>query len=133
MFNVVTVVNYMNDCLLHDRKTYSELLDEFSKKHNCDIADELQKNNYTVITVNDKKKIVLKDDLNAPEESERAIDTTVKMNYEKLLNFNSDSVFSVRIDSEINKKFQKFCKKNKKITKNKLVSLALYEFLSKYN
>lgn len=124
MLNIDVVVKYMNNSLQNDIKTYAELLDEFSKKHNCDIADELQKNNYTVITVNNKKKIVLKDKLNDPEE---------KMDYEKLLNFNSDSVFSVRIDSEINKKFQKFCKKNKKITKNKLVSLALYEFLSKYN
>lgn len=127
MINLDIVVKYINDSLKNDIKTYSELLDEFSKKHNCDITDELQKNNYTVITVNNKKKIVLKDELNAPEEKEE------KMDYEKLLNFNSDSVFSVRIDSEINKKFQKFCKKNKKITKNKLVSLALYEFLSKYN
>lgn len=124
MLNIDVVVKYMNNSLQNDIKTYAELLDEFSKKHNCDIADELQKNNYTVITVNNKKKIVLKDKLNDPEE---------KMDYEKLLDFNSDSVFSVRIDSEINKKFQKFCKKNKKITKNKLVSLALYEFLSKYN
>ena len=127
MINLDIVVKYINDSLKNDIKTYSELLDEFSKKHNCDITDELQKNNYTVITVNNKKKIVLKDELNVPEEKEE------KMDYEKLLNFNSDSVFSVRIDSEINKKFQKFCKKNKKITKNKLVSLALYEFLSKYN
>lgn len=124
MLNIDVVVKYMNNSLQNDIKTYAELLDEFSKKHNCDIADELQKNNYTVITVNNKKKIVLKDKLNDPK---------VKMDYEKLLNFNSDSVFSVRIDNEINKKFQKFCKKNKKITKNKLVSLALYEFLSKYN
>lgn len=135
MLNIAVVVKYMNNSLQNDIKTYAELLDEFSTKYNCDIADELQKNNYTVITVYNKKKIVLKDELNDPKEkkAERAIDTEEKMDYEKLLNFNSDSVFSVRIDSEINKKFQKFCKKNKKITKNKLVSLALYEFLIKYN
>ena len=127
MINLKFVVKYINDNSAYTN--IYDLIDACSKKYNCDIFDELQKNNYTFNT--DKTKIVLKDELNAPEE--RAIDTTVKMDYEKLLDFNSDSVFSVRIDSEINKKFQKFCKKNKKITKNKLVSLALYEFLSKYN
>lgn len=130
MINLKLAVNFINSNATSNN--IYDLIDECSKRYHCDFFDELQKNHYTFNE--DKTKIVLKDELNAPEEnSEKAIDTTVKMDYEKLLNFNSDSVFSVRIDSEINKKFQKFCKKNKKITKNKLVSLALYEFLIKYN
>lgn len=130
MLNLKFVVKYINDNSAYTN--IYDLIDECSKRYHCDFFDELQKNHYTFNE--DKTKIVLKDELNAPEkEKERAIDTEEKMDYEKLLNFNSDSVFSVRIDSEINKKFQKFCKKNKKITKNKLVSLALYEFLRKYN
>ena len=68
MLNIAVVVKYMNNSLQNDIKTYAELLDEFSTKYNCDIADELQKNNYTVITVYNKKKIVLKDELNDPKE-----------------------------------------------------------------
>lgn len=125
MLNLNLVVDYINANL--QSSTYTELVGELSKKYGADIASELQKNNYKLVVENNKKKIVRREEQRASEEKSN------KMDYEKLLNFNSDSVFSVRIDGEINKKFQKFCKKNKKITKNKLVSLALDEFLNKYN
>lgn len=124
MLNLNLVVDYINANL--QSSTYTELVGELSKKYGADVARELQKNNYKLVVENNKKKIVRR-------EEQRASEKANKMDYEKLLNFNSDSVFSVRIDSEINKKFKQFCKKNKKITKNKLVSLALYEFLNKYN
>lgn len=127
MLNLKVAVNFINSNATSTN--IYDLIDDCSKRYHCDFFDELQKNNYTFNE--DKTKIVLKDELNAPIRTNEV--ENEKMDYEKLLNFNSDSVFSVRIDSEINKKFQKFCKKNKKITKNKLVSLALYEFLSKYN
>lgn len=126
MLNLNLVVDYINANL--QSSTYTELVGELSKKYGADVARELQKNNYKLVVENNKKKIVRR------EEQRASVEEKVnKMDYEKLLNFNSDSVFSVRIDSEINKKFKQFCKKNKKITKNKLVSLALDEFLNKYN
>ena len=126
MLNLNLVVDYINANL--QSSTYTELVGELSQKYGADIASELQKNNYKLVVENNKKKIVRREEQRASVEEKAN-----KMDYEKLLNFNSDSVFSVRIDGEINKKFQKFCKKNKKISKNKLVSLALDEFLNKYN
>ena len=124
MLNLNLVVDFINANL--QSSTYTELVGELSKKYGADIASELQKNNYKLVVENNKKKIVRR-------EEQRASEKANKMDFEKLLNFNSESIISVRIDDEINKKFQKFCKKNKKITKNKLVSLALDEFLNKYN
>lgn len=126
MLNLNLVVDYINANL--QSSTYTELVGELSQKYNCDVASELQKNHYKLVVENNKKKIVRREEQRASVEEKAN-----KMDYEKLLNFNSESIISVRIDDEINKKFQKFCKKNKKITKNKLVSLALDEFLNKYN
>lgn len=117
-FDITEVLSFLNNNI--NNSNYIDLIETLNRTFQFNVGQYLTENNYKMVTRNGKKQIVQKK----------------SFNLDQLNTYNSDKVLSLRVDSNVYKSFMDFCgqqKKLNKLNKYELLSLALEEFIKKYD